>query len=111
MTLLFIVLVGGLVGALTSPMVRGSAWDAGIADVALGAAGSLVGGFALSPWLSAPISGSRASAEALAVAVIGALMAVAVASLVRRTGTRYGRMNPPTTTKARTTRISPITRT
>ena len=82
MTLLFIILVGGLVGGLMSPAIRGTADDGSFADVALGVVGALLGGFALTPLLgSAPIAGDRVSAEAFLVALIGAAVVVSIAAV------------------------------
>lgn len=85
MTLIFIILVGGLVGWLASPAIRDSCAEGSISDIATGIVGALLGGFALTPLLgSAPITNGRVSGEAFLVALFGAAVVVAIASVRRR---------------------------
>ena len=85
MTLVFIILVGGLVGWLASPAMCGTGDEGSISDVAVGIAGALLGGFALTPLLgSAPITNGRVSPEAFLVALFGSAVVVAFASVRRR---------------------------
>lgn len=89
MTLLFIILVGGLVGWLASRVLGSGADDGALGYVALGVVGALLGGFALTPLLgAAPISGDRASPEAFAVALAGAAVVIAIASVRNRNSVR-----------------------
>ncbi len=82
MTLVFIILVGGLVGWLASPALRGNGGEGSIADIALGIVGALLGGFALTPLLGrAPMASDRVSGEAFLVALFGAAVVVAIAAV------------------------------
>lgn len=89
MTLLFIILVGGVVGWLASPALRGNGEEDSFADIALGIVGALLGGFALSPLLGrAPIASDRITAEAFLVALVGAAVVIAIASVRSRNSLR-----------------------
>lgn len=89
MTLVFIIVVGGLVGWLASPALRGNSDQDSFADIALGVVGALLGGFAISPLLGrAPIVSDRISAEAFLVALVGAAVVVAIASVRSRNSLR-----------------------
>lgn len=108
MTLVFIILIGGLVGWLASPAVRDDLEEESIPNIALGIVGALLGGFALTPLLgSAPISNDRLSPEAFLVALFGATLVVAIAAVRRRNRMLQRRMNPPTSRNAKTTSTKP----
>ncbi|MGH6787164.1 MAG: GlsB/YeaQ/YmgE family stress response membrane protein [Novosphingobium sp.] len=112
MSLLFIVLVGGLLGWLASPSIRGGSSEGRVGDVMLGAVGALAGGFALTPLLgNAALAGDRITLAALLVALAGTTVTIAFAAVARRNRARQRRMNPPTSRKASTTSTRPTIKT
>ncbi|MFM7027866.1 MAG: GlsB/YeaQ/YmgE family stress response membrane protein [Chakrabartia sp.] len=85
MTLIYIIIVGGVLGWLASLMMRTDAQQGIVLNVVVGIVGALLAGLILSPLVGAPPITSRSfSIEALLVSLVGAVILLAIVNLFRR---------------------------
>lgn len=89
MNILFIIIVGGVLGWLASIVMRTDAQQGLFLNVVVGIIGALLAGFIISPLIGArPITDGAFSIEALLVSFLGAIVLLGVVNLVRRGSVR-----------------------
>lgn len=85
MTILYIIIVGGILGWLASMLMRTDAQQGIVLNVIVGVVGALLAGLIISPLVGAPpITSGAFSLEALLVSLVGAIILLAIVNLVRR---------------------------
>lgn len=85
MTLLLILIVGGVLGWLASIVMRTDAQQGLILNVVVGVIGAMLGGFLLSPLIGGgSITSGVFSVGTLLVSFLGAVILLAIVNLVRR---------------------------
>ena len=89
MTLLLIIIVGGLLGWIASKMMGTDAQQGILLNIVVGIVGALLAGFLLSPLFGIPpITSGNFSIGALLVSLIGAVILLAVVNLFRKGAVR-----------------------
>ena len=85
MTILYIIIVGGVIGWLASIVMRTDGQQGLIMNVVVGIVGAVLGGVLVSPLIGAPpITSGSFSLQALAVSFLGAIILLAIINLLRR---------------------------
>lgn len=89
MTIIYIIIVGGILGWLASLMMRTDAQQGIVLNVVVGIVGALLAGLIISPLVGAPsITSGSFSLEALLVSLVGAVILLAIVNLFRRGSVR-----------------------
>ncbi len=89
MTIVYIIIIGGVLGWLASMLMRTDAQQGVILNIVVGIVGAVLAGFIISPLVgSAPITSGNFSIEALAISFLGAVILLAIVNLVRRGSVR-----------------------
>lgn len=85
MTLVFILIVGGVIGWLASIVMRTDAEQGVLLNVVVGVVGAVISGLLLTPLLGgAPITSGSFDLLSLVVAFLGAVILLAIVNLFRR---------------------------
>lgn len=89
MTLLFVLIVGGVIGWLASIVMRTDGQQGVVLNVVVGIVGALLAGFLITPLIGgAPITSGSFSAMSLISSFIGAVVLLAIVNLFRRGAVR-----------------------
>jgi uncharacterized membrane protein YeaQ/YmgE (transglycosylase-associated protein family) len=89
MNLILIIIVGGILGWLTSMVMRTDGQQGIFLNIVVGIVGALVAGFLISPLLGAgTITSGSFDIMSLIVSFLGALVLLAIVNLVRRGSVR-----------------------
>ncbi|MEJ6010547.1 MULTISPECIES: GlsB/YeaQ/YmgE family stress response membrane protein [Novosphingobium] len=89
MTLLLVLIVGGIIGWLASMVMRTDGQQGIILNVVVGIVGALLAGFLITPLIGgAPITSGSFSAMSLISSFIGAVVLLAIVNLFRRGAVR-----------------------
>lgn len=89
MTLLLVLIVGGIIGWLASMVMRTDGQQGVILNVVVGIVGALLAGFLITPLIGgAPITSGSFSAMSLISSFIGAVVLLAIVNLFRRGAVR-----------------------
>lgn len=85
MTLLLILLVGGIIGWLASIVMRTDAQQGIFLNVVVGVVGALIAGFVVTPLIGgAPITSGSFDILSLIASFLGAVILLAIVNLFRR---------------------------
>lgn len=85
MSLLFVLVVGGMIGWLASVVMRTDDGQGVLLDVMVGIVGALIAGILLTPVLGgAPITSGSFDLLSLVVSLLGAAMLLSIISMFRR---------------------------
>ena len=85
MTLILIIIVGGIIGWLASMVMKTDAQQGILLNIVVGIVGALLGGFLLAPLLGGgSITSGSFSLPNLLISLLGAIILLAVVNLVRR---------------------------
>lgn len=85
MTLILIILIGGLLGWLASKVMHTDAQQGVLLNVIVGIVGAVLAGFLLSPLFgTGTITGGDFSISSLLVSLLGAIILLAIVNLIRR---------------------------
>jgi uncharacterized membrane protein YeaQ/YmgE (transglycosylase-associated protein family) len=83
------IVVGGVIGWIASLIMRTDGQQGILLNIVVGIVGALLGGWLISPLVgSSTINQGNFSIAGLGVSLIGAVLLLAVVSLVRRSGSR-----------------------
>ena len=94
MTILYIIIVGGILGWLASMLMRTDAQQGIVLNVVVGIVGALLAGLIISPLVGAPpITSGSFSLEALLVSLVGAIVLLAIVNLFRSEKREKNRSN------------------
>ncbi|MFM6932746.1 MAG: GlsB/YeaQ/YmgE family stress response membrane protein [Novosphingobium sp.] len=89
MTLLLVLIVGGIIGWLASMVMRTDGQQGIVLNVVVGIVGALLAGFLVTPLIGgAPITSGSFSAMSLISSFIGAVVLLAIVNLFRRGAVR-----------------------
>lgn len=89
MTLIMILIVGGILGWLASLVMRTDGQQGIFLNVVVGIVGALVAGLLVTPFLGgAPITSGSFDIMSLVVSFLGALILLAIVNLIRRGSVR-----------------------
>jgi uncharacterized membrane protein YeaQ/YmgE (transglycosylase-associated protein family) len=89
MTLLLVLIVGGIIGWLASMVMRTDGQQGIVLNVVVGIVGALLAGFLITPLIGgAPITSGSFSAMSLISSFIGAVVLLAIVNLFRRGAVR-----------------------
>ncbi len=89
MTLLLIIIIGGLLGWIASKIMYTDAQQGLLLNIVVGIVGALLAGFLLSPLFNTgTILGGDFSIGALLVSLLGAIVLLAIVNLFRRGAVR-----------------------
>lgn len=89
MTIVYMIIIGGILGWLASLMMRTDAEQGIMLNIVVGIVGAVIAGWIISPFLGAPpITSGVFSIEAILVSLVGAVLLLAVVNLLRRGRTR-----------------------
>lgn len=89
MTLILILIVGGIIGWLASIVMRTDAQQGVLLNVVVGIVGALIAGVLLTPLLGgAPITSGAFDVLSLIVSFLGAVILLAIVNLFRRGAVR-----------------------
>jgi uncharacterized membrane protein YeaQ/YmgE (transglycosylase-associated protein family) len=89
MTLLLILLVGGIIGWLASILMRTDAQQGIFLNIVVGVVGALVAGFIITPLIGgAPITSGAFDIMSLFASFLGAVVLLAIVNLFRRGSVR-----------------------
>ena len=89
MTLILIIIVGGIIGWLASMVMKTDAQQGILLNIVVGIVGALLGGFLLAPLLGGgSITTGDFSLPNLLISLLGAVILLAIVSLVRRGSVR-----------------------
>ena len=89
MSLIILLVVGGVLGWLASIIMRTDAQQGIILNVVVGIVGAFLAGFILTPLLGgAPITSGALDIRSLLVSLLGAVVLLAIVNLVRRGSVR-----------------------
>lgn len=89
MTLILVLIVGGLIGWLASMVMRTDGQQGIILNVVVGIVGALLAGFLVTPLIGgAPITSGSFSVMSLVSSFIGAVILLAIVNLFRRGSVR-----------------------
>ena len=85
MTIIYIIIVGGVIGWIASMLMRTDAQQGVILNVVVGIIGALLAGFLISPLIGGrPITDGVFSIQSILVSLLGAVVLLAIVNLVRR---------------------------
>lgn len=85
MTILYIIIIGGVIGWLASIVMRTDGQQGIIMNIVVGIVGAVLGGVLVSPLIGAPpITSGSFSLNALVVSFLGAVILLAIINLLRR---------------------------
>lgn len=86
MTLILIIIVGGLIGWVASMIMGTDAQQGILLNIVVGIIGALLAGFLLNPLIGGGnIMGGDFSLSALLVSLVGAILLIWIVKMVRRT--------------------------
>jgi len=89
MTLILILIVGGVIGWLASMVMRTDAQQGVILNVVVGIVGALIAGFLVTPLIGgAPITSGAFDFMSLVASFLGAVILLAIVNLFRRGSVR-----------------------
>jgi uncharacterized membrane protein YeaQ/YmgE (transglycosylase-associated protein family) len=89
MTILYILLIGGIIGWLASIVMRTDGQQGILLNVVVGVVGALIAGFLVTPLLGgAPITSGSFSGMSLISSFLGAVILLALINLFRRGSVR-----------------------
>ena len=89
MTLLLILLVGGVIGWLASMVMRTDAQQGVLLNIVVGVVGALIAGFIITPLIGgAPITSGSFDIMSLFSSFLGAIVLLAIVNLFRRGSVR-----------------------
>ena len=89
MTLILIIIVGGIIGWVASMVMKTDAQQGILLNVVVGIVGALLGGFLLAPLLGGgSITSGSFSLPNLLISLLGAIILLAIVNLVRRGSVR-----------------------
>lgn len=89
MTIILILIVGGIIGWLASMLMRTDGQQGIILNVVVGIVGAILAGFLVTPLIGgAPITSGSFSAMSLISSLIGAVILLAIVNLFRRGSVR-----------------------
>lgn len=89
MTLILIIIVGGIIGWLASMVMKTDAQQGILLNIVVGIVGALLGGFLLAPLLGGgSITTGNFSLPNLLISLLGAVILLAIVNLVRRGSVR-----------------------
>ena len=89
MSIILMLIVGGIIGWLASMVMRTDAQQGLILNVVVGIVGAFVGGFLLTPLMGgAPITTGAFDVRSLLVSFLGAVILLAIVNLFRRGAVR-----------------------
>ena len=89
MTLILIIIVGGIIGWLASMVMKTDAQQGILLNIVVGIVGALLGGFLLAPLLGGgSITTGNFSLPNLLISLLGAVILLAIVILVRRGSVR-----------------------
>ncbi|MFM5908111.1 MAG: GlsB/YeaQ/YmgE family stress response membrane protein [Novosphingobium sp.] len=89
MTLLFVLIVGGVIGWLASIVMRTDGQQGIFLNIVVGIVGALLAGFLVTPLIGgAPITSGSFSAMSLISSFLGAVVLLAIVNLFRRGSVR-----------------------
>lgn len=89
MTLILILVIGGVIGWLASMIMRTDGQQGVILNVVVGIVGALLSGFLVTPLIGGePITNGNFSAMSLISSLIGSVILLAIVNLVRRGSVR-----------------------
>ena len=85
MTLIAIIIVGGILGWIASIMMRTNAQQGIFLNIIVGIVGAVLAGFVLTPILGgAPITSGNFDIRSLLVSLLGAVILLAIVNMMRR---------------------------
>jgi uncharacterized membrane protein YeaQ/YmgE (transglycosylase-associated protein family) len=85
MTLILILIIGGVLGWLASILMRTDGQQGILLNIVVGVVGAVLAGFILTPFLGgAPITSGAFDIRSLLVSFLGAVVLLAIVNLVRR---------------------------
>jgi uncharacterized membrane protein YeaQ/YmgE (transglycosylase-associated protein family) len=85
MTIILILIVGGILGWIASLIMKTDGQQGVILNVMVGIVGALLGGFLLTPLLGgAPITEGAFDLRSILVSLLGAVILLAIVNLIRR---------------------------
>lgn len=89
MTIIYILIVGGIIGWLASIIMRTDGQQGIVLNVVVGIVGAVLAGFIVTPFLGgAPITSGAFDIRSLVVSLIGAIILLAIVNLIRRGSAR-----------------------
>ena len=89
MTLILIIIVGGIIGWVASMVMKTDAQQGILLNIVVGIVGALLGGFLLAPLLGGgSITSGNFSLPNLLISLLGAVILLAIVNLVRRGSVR-----------------------
>ena len=89
MTLIFVLIVGGIIGWLASIVMRTDGQQGILLNVVVGIVGAVLAGFIITPMIGgAPITSGAFDARSLLASFIGAVVLLAIVNLFRRGSVR-----------------------
>lgn len=89
MTILYILIVGGIIGWLASIIMRTDGQQGLLLNVVVGIVGAVLAGFVVTPLIGgAPITSGAFDIRSLIASLIGAIILLAIVNLVRRGSAR-----------------------
>lgn len=85
MTIIYIIIVGGVLGWIASMLMRTDAQQGVFLNIVVGIIGALLAGFLISPLIGGrPITDGVFSIQSILVSLLGAVVLLAIVNLVRR---------------------------
>ena len=85
MTIIYILIVGGIIGWLASIIMRTDGQQGLVLNVVVGIVGAVIAGYVVTPFLGgAPITSGAFDIRSLIASLIGAVLLLAVVNLIRR---------------------------
>lgn len=89
MTIIYILIVGGIIGWLASIIMRTDGQQGLVLNVVVGIVGAVLAGFIVTPFIGgAPITSGAFDIRSLIASLIGAIILLAIVNLVRRGSAR-----------------------
>ena len=89
MTIIYILIVGGIIGWLASIIMRTDGQQGLVLNVVVGIVGAVLAGFIVTPFIGgAPITSGAFDIRSLIASLIGAIILLAIVNLVRRGAAR-----------------------
>lgn len=85
MTIIYILIVGGIIGWLASLIMRTDGQQGIVLNVVVGIVGAVIAGFVVTPFLGgAPITSGAFDIRSLIASLIGAIILLALVNMIRR---------------------------
>lgn len=85
MTIIYIIIVGGVLGWIASMLMRTDAQQGVFLNIVVGIIGALLAGFLITPLIGGrPITDGVFSIQSILVSLLGAVVLLAIVNLVRR---------------------------